>query len=145
MRFSRELPEQEQCFGLATQPTKLDLRGKRYTLWNTDPVNYDRNRNPIYYTIPFYLGVQKNFAMGLFWDNPSRGWVDIGVEHKDRLTFSAVSGELRYYIFSGTDLMHVLARYTELTGRMPMPPIWALGFHLSRWSYFPADKVREIA
>src|SRR5581483_1712292 len=55
------------------------------------------------------------------------------------------SGELRYYVFSGADVMDVLSRYTELTGRMPMPPMWALGFHISRWSYFPADKVREIA
>ncbi len=145
MQLVRELPADEQSYGLAAQPVGLNLRGKRYELWNTDPVIYSRDRIPIYYTIPFYLGVTSNFAHGLFWDNPSRGWIDIGAEEQDRLMFSGASGELRYYVFSGLDVISVLNRYTELTGRMPLPPMWALGFHLSRWSYTPADKVREIA
>jgi alpha-glucosidase len=143
--FSRELPSDEQCFGLAAQPVGLDLRGHRYPLWNTDPVNYDRDQLPIYYTIPFYLGMRSNSVTGLFWDNSSRGYIDIGAERKDEIMFGAYSGELRYYIFSGNDVNAVLNRYTELTGRMPMPPMWALGFHLSRWSYTPADRVREVA
>ncbi|HLY27273.1 MAG TPA: glycoside hydrolase family 31 protein [Aggregatilineales bacterium] len=145
MRVTRELPNDEQCFGLATQPVSLDLRGRRYFLWNTDPVGFDRGRLPTYLNVGFYLGVRKDRAVGIFWDNSSRGWVDVGAEEEEQLTFSAASGELRYYVFSGLDLMPVLNRYTELTGRMPMPPMWALGFHISRWSYYPADRVREIA
>jgi alpha-glucosidase len=145
VQLTRELPEDEGCFGLASQPVGLDLRGKRYALWNSNPVTYNRDRMPIYYTIPFYLGVQANGVHGLFWDNPSRGWVDVGAEQSDRLIFNAASGELRYYVFSGADISSVLNRYTELTGRMSLPPMWALGFHISRWSYVPADKVRDIA
>ena len=39
----------------------------------------------------------------------------------------------------------MLERYTELTGRTPMPPLWALGNQQSRWSYMDADEVRGIA
>jgi alpha-glucosidase len=39
----------------------------------------------------------------------------------------------------------VLERYTELTGRIPLPPRWALGNHQSRWGYTSADRVLEIA
>ena len=39
----------------------------------------------------------------------------------------------------------MLERYTELTGRIGMPPLWALGNQQSRWSYESADEVREIA
>ncbi len=141
----RDLPRDDMCLGLAEQPVGLDLRGRRYMLWNTDPLTLDHNSIPPYFTIPFYLGVHKDYAYGIFWDNPSRGWIDVGAEQPDRLTFSGSAGELRYYLFSGPDLADVLNRYTELTGRMPMPPMWALGFHISRWSYYPADKVREIA
>jgi alpha-glucosidase len=144
-RITRELPKDESCYGLAEQPVGLDLRGKRYVLWNNDPLTFDRGSIPSYFTIPFYLGVHEKFACGIFWDNPSRGWIDVGAQHKDRMIFSGTAGELRYYIFSGQDLGKVLARYTELTGRMPMPPAWALGFHISRWSYGDANKVREIA
>jgi alpha-glucosidase len=144
-KVCRDLPDDEACLGLAEQPVGLDLRGKRYVLWNTDPLTLERGSIPPYFTIPFYLGVHKDFACGIFWDNPSRGWIDVGAEQPDCLTFSGSVGELRYYLFSGPDPAAVLNRYTELTGRMPMPPIWALGFHISRWSYYPADKVREIA
>src|SRR5258708_30125137 len=143
--LSRSLPANEGCYGLAAQAAGLDLRGQRYNLWNSDPITYERNALDMYYTIPFYLGVHKEFACGLFWDNPGRGWVDVGREHLDRLTFAGQAGELRYYVFGGHDVMAVLNRYTELTGRMPLPPLWALGFHISRWSYFPAAQVREIA
>jgi alpha-glucosidase len=143
--LTRALPADEGCFGLGEQPVGLDVRGKRYVLWNHDPLTLDRDSIPPYFTIPFYLGVHRDHAYGLFWDNPSRGWIDVGARRPDQLVFGGSSGELRYYVFSGADAMDVLSRYTELTGRMPMPPMWALGFHISRWSYFPADKVREIA
>ncbi len=145
VRLTRDLPAIEHCVGLACQPTNLDLRGKRYILWNNDPNTFDRDSIPSYFTIPFYMGLNKEFAFGLFWDNASRGWIDVGEEYEDRITFSAAAGELRYYVFSGVDMMALLNRYSELTGRMPLPPMWALGFHISRWSYYPADKVREIA
>jgi len=33
----------------------------------------------------------------------------------------------------------------ELTGTMPLPPKWALGFHQCRFSYYPDSRVKEIA
>jgi len=145
VKINRKLPPEELCLGLASQPVGIDLRGRHYPLWNTDPGGTERGKIPSYFSIPFYLGVHADFAVGLFWDNPSRGDVDLGAAKKDQARFSASVGELRYYQFVGRNLERVLNRYTELTGRMPMPPLWALGFHLSRWSYTPADKVREIA
>ena len=32
-----------------------------------------------------------------------------------------------------------------MIGRIPLPPLWSLGFQQSRWSYFPEARVREIA
>jgi alpha-glucosidase len=39
----------------------------------------------------------------------------------------------------------VVAHYTMLTGHMPMPPRWALGYQQSRYNYYPESKVRGIA
>ena len=120
IRLKRALPPDALCVGLAEQPVGLDVRGHRYVFWNTSPTRYDRGTIPIYFTIPFYLTVHADYATGFFWDNPSRGWLDMGAEQPDQATFYAESGELRYYVFSGADTLAVLSRYTELTGRMPL-------------------------
>ena len=54
-------------------------------------------------------------------------------------------GELDYYFIDGPAPKHVIERYTALTGRMPLPPRWALGYHQCRYSYYPESKVRFIA
>ncbi len=46
---------------------------------------------------------------------------------------------------AGPQVSAVLERYTELTGRMRLPPLWALGYQQSRWSYTPDARVREVA
>jgi len=145
VRLSRTLTADEIVMGLAEQANGLNLRGHRYTFWNTSPTRYARGTIPIYFTIPFYLSVRGEQVSGFFWDNASRGWLDVGAERSDRITFYAETGELRYYAFSGTDVLTVLSRYTELTGRMPLPPLWALGYHQSRWSYISAQIVRDLA
>ncbi len=53
-------------------------------------------------------------------------------------------GELRYYVIAGTTPT-LLERYTELTGRHDLPPLWMLGYQQSRWSYYPEDRVRKLA
>ena len=59
--------------------------------------------------------------------------------------YEAAGGDLVYYVFCGPAPRDVLDRYTALTGRTPMPPLWALGNQQSRWSYMSADEVRAIA
>ncbi len=142
----KRLAPGEAIYGLGERAFALNLRGRRYALWNHDPVLYDRGDDPIYFSIPFYVALgDDGRAYGLFFDNTYRGYIDVGAEQPDRLSFFFEGGELRYYLFTGPTVADVLARYTELTGRMPLPPLWALGYHQCRWSYFPEGKVRAIA
>ncbi|HLV37809.1 MAG TPA: TIM-barrel domain-containing protein, partial [Spirillospora sp.] len=109
------------------------------------PSPYQRGSDPLYYNIPFYLGVHDDGAYGLFWDNSNRGLVDVGAESSDQITFEAEAGEVSYYLFAGSDVNQVLSRYTELTGRILMPPLWFLGYQQCRWSYYPQDQVLQLA
>lgn len=138
------LPD-ESCYGLGERAFRLNLRGKRLQLWNTDPGEYSRGTDPLYYSIPFYLGVHNSAAYGLFWDNPCRGTADLGATSAGELTFEAEQGELRYYLFVGKEVNSVLSRYTELTGRIKLPPLWALGYHQSRFSYISQEAVLKLA
>ena len=61
------------------------------------------------------------------------------------LSFGADGGDLTYYVLAGPTPAKVLARYADITGHIPLPPRWALGYGQSRWSYYPAEMVREVA
>jgi alpha-glucosidase len=141
----KHLPPSEHLYGLGQKTTPLDKRAGTFEMWNTDPQFYHPGEDPIYANIPFYQGLVDGRAYGLFFDNSARGWFDFGVETPDITRFEAACGEMRYYFFYGPSLATVLERYTELTGRMRLPPLWALGYHQNRWSYYPEARVREIA
>ncbi len=51
---------------------------------------------------------------------------------------------MNYYFFQGPGIKKVLHRYAELTGFMPMPPIWSLGNQQSRYSYYPDTVAEEV-
>lgn len=146
VRHSVLLAKAEAGHGLGERAFGLNLRGRTYGLWNTDPAGYAPGVDPINLCIPFYVGQDGQGARGIFWDNPSRGTIAVGAAGaEDELVFSAESGELCYYVFPGPTLNDVVEQYTALTGRMPMPPLWTLGYQQCRWSYMSADEVRGIA
>jgi alpha-glucosidase len=146
VRLSMSMQPDETCYGLGERAQGLQLRGKKVRLWNTDPPEvYHRGSDPLYFSVPFYLGIHRNAAYGLFWDNSSRGNVDLGASKSDEIVFDAEGGELRYYLFVGSDVRQILGRYTELTGRITLPPLWSLGYHQSRFSYDSQETVLKLA
>jgi alpha-glucosidase len=146
VRLSMAMQPDEASYGMGERALGLQLRGKRLSLWNADPsTGYHRGSDPLYFSIPFYLGLHEKSVYGVLYDNSSRGIADLGASKPDELTFESESGELCYYLFSGADVKQVLARYTDLTGRIPLPPLWSLGYHQSRFSYFPQESVLNLA
>ncbi|HTH37774.1 MAG TPA: glycoside hydrolase family 31 protein [Pyrinomonadaceae bacterium] len=127
---------------------EMSRNGKHIINWNTDTFAYPIGTDPIYQSIPFFYALNNGKAYGLFLNNTFRSFFDMGKTSPDRYSFGANGGELDYFVFTGgTDRSpkKVIEHYTRLTGRTPLPPIWALGNQQSRWSYFPEKRVREIA
>nr|MBC7245132.1 DUF4968 domain-containing protein [Chloroflexota bacterium] len=143
-RFARLAPD-EHIYGLGEKAFPLDRRGHSYVIWNIDPQNYGPADEPIYLNIPFYIGWQDGQGYGIFYDNSYRARFDVGESQPNEIIYQADGGELCYYFFFSPSFTTILERYTELTGRMSLPPLWALGYHQSRWSYYPDARVREIA
>ena len=54
-------------------------------------------------------------------------------------------GALDQFFIHDTSVGKILEHYTGLTGRMPLPPRWSLGYQQSRASYFTQDEVKFIA
>ncbi|RAJ06812.1 alpha-glucosidase [Chitinophaga skermanii] len=144
--YCSKLIQENECFyGLGDKPTELNLRGKRMENYGTDAYGFTSTTDPLYRNIPFYYGLHHNMAYGIFFDNTFRTLFDFGKERDDISSFWARGGEMNYYFIYGPQLLDVARAYTKITGTPELPPMWALGYHQCRWSYFPDTRVKEIA
>ncbi len=134
----------EHFYGLGEKAARLDKRRSSFVNWNSDTPGYSEGRDPIYQTVPFYTGLQNGNAYGIFFDNSYRSYFDFGKSSQQRTWFGAEGGEMNYYFFYGPSLKKILSRYADLTGHMPLPPLWALGNQQSRWSYYPDAMAEEV-
>lgn len=143
----KRIQPDEHLYGLGERTFGLDRRGRRYATWHTDPQTYQLEQEPINMCLPVLLGLhsQGRQGYGIFFDNTFRGQFDLGATAPDVASFGAEGGELGYYFIYGPALTAVVERYTELTGRLRLPPRWVLGYHQSRWSYYPEARVRQLA
>jgi alpha-glucosidase len=135
----------ERFIGLGEKTGNLDRRGEGYTNWNTDAFGYATNRDPIYSTIPFYMGIHDGLNYGIFLDNTYQTDFNFGASNDRFSSFAAQGGELNYYFIYHTHLKDIISSYTALTGRMKMPPLWSLGYQQNRYSYYPDTEVMRIA
>jgi alpha-glucosidase len=141
---SKKLGLDEHFYGLGEKAARLDKRRSSFVNWNSDTPGYIEGKDPIYQTIPFYIGLQRGIAYGIFFDNSYRSYFDFGRTSNQRAWFGAEGGEMNYYFFHGPSIKKLLGRYADLTGHMPLPPLWALGNQQSRWSYYPDTMVEEV-
>ncbi len=141
---AKKLGFDEHFYGLGEKAARLDKRRSAFVNWNSDTPGYVEGRDPIYQTVPFYIGLQNGAAYGIFFDNSYRSYFDFGQFSQERIWFGAEGGEMNYYFFSGPSIKKILGRYADLTGHMPLPPMWALGNQQSRYSYYPDKTVEEV-
>ena len=142
---AKKLGYDEHFYGLGEKAARLDRRRGKFVMWTSDTPGYVEGTDPIYQSIPFYLGLENGTAYGLFYDNAWRSTFEFGHLTQESANYTADGGELNYYFIAGPALKKVVSRYTELTGRMPLPPLWSLGHQQSRYSYYPDKLVEHIA
>jgi len=141
---SKKIQDGETFFGMGDKPTEFNLRGKRFENYGADTYGFKKDEDPIYKNIPFYIGLHHDISYGIFFDNTFRTIFDFGKEQFDVCSFWARGGEMNYYFIYGPEVQSVSEQYAALTGTPEMPPMWALGYHQCKWSYYPEKQVREI-
>lgn len=149
-RVVRGTPAGELFLGLGERTGPLDRRGGRFVVRGTDAYDpahggFGPDADPLYLSIPFFVGVRSDVAYGLFTDVAHRLDYDVAATDADRYVIASSGPELDQWLFLGPTPREVLRRYTALTGRTPQPPRWALGFHQSRWGYDDAARVEAVA
>jgi len=141
----KSMPLDEHYFGLGDKPGPLDRRDQAFTMWNTDAYSFQESTDPLYKSIPYFMAFRAGHAIGVFLDNTWRSNFDFGKQQPNVFSFGAVNGPLDYYVFYGPTPKRVVETYTWLTGAMPLPPMWVLGYQQSRYTYVPQSRVIEIA
>jgi alpha-glucosidase len=151
----RPSPPEERFFGLGLHtrgkggPRGLDLRGTVVDLYNTDAYDgaaggFRPDAPSLYESIPFYVAVNAGTAYGVFTDDTHRLKFDLAKSDPNVVRIETMLRPVDEWIFAGPRVRDVVRRYTRVTGRMPMPPAWSIGFHQSRWDSpcdgSPADK-----
>jgi len=144
-RLWKEMPEEEYYYGFGEQAGRFERKRTHMTMWNSDIPAYGPDTNPLYKSIPFFYGIAKGRAYGIFLDSPHWSSFDMGKEARDQYSFGTQDSVLTYYFFYGPEPCKILERFTQLVGRMPLPPRWSLGYQQCRWSYASEKRVREIA
>ncbi|WP_245590568.1 glycoside hydrolase family 31 protein [Adhaeribacter aquaticus] len=144
VKISKKVQSGEFYYGLGDKTCNLNLRGKQLQNWGSDTYGYGKNSDPLYKNIPFYIGLHQKTAYGIFFDNSFRSFFDFASERSNITSFWAQGGEMNYYFIYGPELTEVVEQYTCLTGLPELPPLWALGYHQCKWSYYPEDKFKAI-
>ncbi|MCC6545960.1 DUF4968 domain-containing protein [Candidatus Sumerlaeota bacterium] len=142
----RTLDSKEGVYGLGEHGEGLNRNPGIYRIWNRDEFIHHPFKQ-YYCTIPFAVcgGIPGLGFHGMFIDNPGELFIDVGKSDPSALQMETRHGDLKLWLMFGETPARVLELYTALTGRMSLPPYWALGFQQCRWSYMSAERVREIA
>lgn len=141
----KHMQEGERFVGLGEKTGNLDRKGNGYTNWNSDVYGYSAAADPLYSTIPFYIGIHHGLQYGIFFDNTCQSDFNFGASNNRFSSFGARGGEMNYYFLYQPSVAGIIQQYTQLTGRMPLPPLWSLGYQQNRYSYYPDTEVFRIA
>ncbi len=141
----KKIAPEEHFYGFGERTGLLNKRSEIKTNWTIDCVDYDSLTDEMYQAIPFFVALRPELAYGIFLNSTYWSRFDLGVEQPGVWRMETQSPELDYYLIYGPEPAQILQTYTQLTGRMPLPPKWSLGYHQCRWSYESAEVVCEIA
>ncbi|KQB42243.1 glycoside hydrolase family 31 protein [Flavobacterium aquidurense] len=144
VKMSKSSKDGECFYGLGDKATQMNLKGKRLENFATDQYAYQKDQEPLYKVVPFYIGLHNKQSYGIFFDNTFRTFFDFCQERRNVASFWAEGGEMNYYFIYGPQMQDVVTTYTDLTGKPELPPLWVLGYHQCKWSYYPESKVKEI-
>lgn len=141
----KKLQPNEKFIGLGEKTGPLNKAGTAYENWNTDYFAYDERTDPIYCSIPFYIGVHGQNAYGIYFNNSHKTHFNFGASNNRFSSFSADRGDMDYFFVHGNSVEEIVQSYSQITGKMPLPPKWSIGYQQCRYSYYPDSEVLTTA
>jgi alpha-glucosidase len=130
-------------YGTGEVTGRLIRNGCKIELYNKDNYGYGKP-DQLYQSHPWVMGIREDgTAFGVIFDTPWKARLDL----REGILFSVPKEAPAFgiLVIEGDGPGQVMTKLADLTGTMPMPPRWALGYQQCRYSYYPDARVREIA
>lgn len=142
-----ELAEEEHIYGLGEDNDaytgNMDRRGSARDLVTGQTINKGCVTADI--PIPFFMSTGRDGkGYGFFVDNTYRMEFDMGKRWEDRFFWRAEGGEAITYFIYGPGFKDIIRRYTDLTGKPDMLPLWTLGMIQCKCSYQDWDEIDDV-
>ncbi len=134
------LDEEEVLYGGGARALGMNRRGNRLVLYNKAHYGYETRAELMNYSMPIVISSKKYM---LHFDNAPIGYLDLDSENDNTLTYETISGRKTYQIIVGDTWLDLIDNYTNLTGKQPLPPRWALGNFSSRFGYHSEKETRN--
>ena len=132
------LTKDEVLYGGGSRVLGMNRRGYRLPLFNRAHYGYERESKLMNYSMPIVLSSNKYL---IHFDNAPVGYLDLDSKGDNTLTYETISGRKTYQIVVGESWYDLMDNYTDLTGKQPMLPRWALGNFATRFGYHSQEEV----
>lgn len=133
----------DECiYGLGERFMPVNRRGQRIEAWNFNTWGTSNER--AYKNVPFFLSTA---GYGIFVNTTGRVRFDFGSGQRSSISagFEVEDDRLDYYLFFGPRLKEILDRYTDVTGKAPVPPKWSFGLWMGGMEYMSRAVVESVA
>ncbi len=126
-----EADDREKLFGMGQyQQPYLNLKGCTLDM---EPKNTQAS-------VPFMVSSK---GYGLLWNNPAIGQAVLGVNRTDFMVRS--SKQIDYWVIAGDTPAEIVEKYTDVTGKVPMMPDYAMGFWQCKLRYQTQEELMHVA
>jgi alpha-glucosidase len=149
-----------QFYGMGEKTLGFELSGAITKFWNADvcgdfdPVVFTNGRpDPMYVSIPYLIIKLGNRYLGILINNPYAIFMSITSNphileeespRSQNFYLGAPDGLPELFFIVGPSLSALTRKLQHLCGTTPLPPLWALGYHQSRWGYARKGKLSEL-
>jgi oligosaccharide 4-alpha-D-glucosyltransferase len=130
----------EALYGGGARALGMNRRGNRLQLYNRAHYGYETKAELMNFCIPMVLS-SKLYAV--HFDNAAIGYLDLDSKNDNTLTYETISGRKTYQVIVGDSWTDLVSNYTDLTGKQPLLPRWALGNFSSRFGYHSQEEVEN--
>lgn len=130
----------EVLYGGGSRALNMKRRGHSLQLYNKAHYGYETYSELMNFTMPLVLS-SKIYAV--HFDNAPIGFLDFDSQKNNTLSYETISGRKTYQVIASDSWMGLIDKYTDLTGKQPLIPRWALGNFSSRFGYHSEKETRE--